>query len=85
MDNQDYSTPANTDLEDRFLVALPVFNEVSTVHAVLDQVNKHARHILVVDDGSTDGTSAELKQTNRYPAGPSQSEPGLWRGFENCV
>ena len=62
MDIQDHSTPANIDLEDRFLVALPVFNEVSTVHAVLDQVSKHARHILVVDDGSTDGTSTELKQ-----------------------
>jgi glycosyltransferase involved in cell wall biosynthesis len=40
----------------RFLTALPVYNEVSHVTDVLDQVVRNARDVLVVDDGSTDGT-----------------------------
>ncbi len=43
----------------RCLTALPVFNEAKHLDAVLDQVVRHADDILVVDDGSTDG-SGEL-------------------------
>jgi dolichol-phosphate mannosyltransferase len=41
----------------RFLTALPVFNEAAHVEGVLDEVLKHTADVLVVDDGSTDGTS----------------------------
>ncbi|QDU86803.1 Undecaprenyl-phosphate mannosyltransferase [Pirellulimonas nuda] len=41
----------------RSLTALPVFNEAAHVCKVLDQVVRHADDVLVVDDGSTDGTS----------------------------
>jgi dolichol-phosphate mannosyltransferase len=44
----------------RFLTALPVYNEVSHVNPVLDEVARYAGDILVVDDGSTDGTSKLL-------------------------
>jgi dolichol-phosphate mannosyltransferase len=40
----------------RFLTALPVYNEQSHVNPVLDEVVRHAGDVLVVDDGSTDGT-----------------------------
>jgi dolichol-phosphate mannosyltransferase len=43
----------------RYLTALPVYNEASHVTPVLDAVVRHAKDVLVVDDGSTDGT-AEL-------------------------
>lgn len=43
----------------RFLTALPVFNEAGHVMPVLDAVVRQAADVLVVDDGSTDGT-AEL-------------------------
>ncbi|TVS17406.1 MAG: glycosyltransferase family 2 protein [Planctomycetaceae bacterium] len=43
----------------RSLTALPVFNEVGHVTAVLDRVALYSSKVLVVDDGSTDGT-AEL-------------------------
>jgi dolichol-phosphate mannosyltransferase len=41
----------------RFLTALPVYNEVNYVDQVLDEVLQYSPHVLVVDDGSTDGTS----------------------------
>jgi glycosyltransferase involved in cell wall biosynthesis len=44
----------------RFLTALPVFNEVKHVSAVLDEVKRYSSEVLVVDDGSTDGTSELL-------------------------
>jgi dolichol-phosphate mannosyltransferase len=44
----------------RFLTALPVYNEVDHVNPVLDEVVRYATDVLVVDDGSTDGTSQLL-------------------------
>lgn len=46
----------------KFLAALPVYNEVSHVGPVLDEVSHYASHVLVVDDGSTDGTSDLLRE-----------------------
>jgi glycosyltransferase involved in cell wall biosynthesis len=46
------------------LVALPVFNEAKHVTAVLDEVLRYAEDVLVVDDGSTDGTSQLLSARN---------------------
>src|SRR3954454_14341636 len=40
----------------RFLTALPVYNEFSHVNPVLDEVLRSAADVLVVDDGSSDGT-----------------------------
>lgn len=46
----------------RLLIAIPVYNEEKTVDAVLDQVAQYHREVLVVDDGSTDGTAQRLSQ-----------------------
>jgi dolichol-phosphate mannosyltransferase len=46
--------------DNRWLAALPVYNEVAFVDDILDEVLTHTEHVLVVDDGSTDGTSEAL-------------------------
>jgi glycosyltransferase involved in cell wall biosynthesis len=44
----------------RLLIAIPVHNEAKYVGAVLDKVKRYHDDILVVDDGSTDGTPGIL-------------------------
>jgi dolichol-phosphate mannosyltransferase len=44
----------------KFLTVLPVYNEEATVNEVLDLVVQYADDVLVVDDGSADGTSKLL-------------------------
>jgi dolichol-phosphate mannosyltransferase len=56
----------------RFLTALPVYNEINSVQAVLDEVCRYSADVLVVDDGSSDGTSELLSrrsdiQIERHP------------------
>ncbi|MGI9474151.1 MAG: glycosyltransferase [Rubripirellula sp.] len=45
----------------RSLVAIPVFNEAEHIDDVLDRARRHAETVLVVDDGSTDGTRERLQ------------------------
>jgi dolichol-phosphate mannosyltransferase len=52
----------------RVLTAIPVYNEVKHVRSVLAEVRRYSPNILVVNDGSTDGTAALLN-----------SEPGIFR------
>jgi dolichol-phosphate mannosyltransferase len=48
----------------RLLIAIPVHNERKYVSAVLEKVRHfHAGDVLVIDDGSTDGTSEVLAAT----------------------
>ena len=46
----------------RFLTALPVYNEAAHVEQVLDEVLRFTADVLVVDDGSTDGTAEILSR-----------------------
>jgi dolichol-phosphate mannosyltransferase len=47
-------------MTEKFLTALPVYNEADYVCCVLDEVRKYSEQVLVVDDGSTDGTARLL-------------------------
>ncbi len=51
-------------MQTKFLTALPVYNEASTVNEVLDEVVRHCDNVLVIDDGSTDGTAGLLAARN---------------------
>jgi dolichol-phosphate mannosyltransferase len=46
----------------RFLTAIPVYNEERHLVQVLEEVRRYSPRILVVNDGSTDGTGALLSQ-----------------------
>lgn len=46
--------------QERWLAALPVYNEVKYVDSILDEVVQYASDVLVVDDGSSDGTAEVL-------------------------
>jgi len=48
-------------MKKRILTALPVYNEAATLDGVLTQVRRYCPDILVVNDGSTDGTAERLK------------------------
>ncbi len=45
----------------KLLIAVPVFNEEKYVARVLREIRKYACDVLVVDDGSTDGTAEILR------------------------
>src|SRR5436309_12033666 len=46
----------------RLLIAIPVFNEIRYVERVLQKVKEFAPDVLVIDDGSTDGTAELLEK-----------------------
>lgn len=46
----------------RLLTAIPVYNEARHVANVLHEVRRYSPHILVVNDGSTDGTGDLLRR-----------------------
>ena len=48
------------DTPHRTLTVLPVYNEIKHVAEVLDKAVRYSREVLVVDDGSSDGTSELL-------------------------
>jgi len=47
----------------RFLVVLPTYNEADNIVSILERVREHAPgvHLLVVDDGSPDGTADRVR------------------------
>ena len=48
-------------MPDDHLLAIPVFNEEKHLPTVLREAREYCRHILVVNDGSTDGTARLLR------------------------
>src|SRR5690242_14648705 len=46
----------------RRIAVVPAYNEEPTVVAVLDELYRHVDELVVVDDGSTDGTRREIER-----------------------
>lgn len=75
----------------RTLIAIPVYNEEKTISRVLCNVLKHASDVLVIDDGSSDETVAQIP---RFPVdvirhgvnrgyGRSMRDAFLWASVNN--
>jgi dolichol-phosphate mannosyltransferase len=64
-----------------FLTALPVFNEVGHVDGVLDAVKQHSPYVLVVDDGSSDGTREKLAARGDTAAAAAEFHADLRPGI----
>jgi dolichol-phosphate mannosyltransferase len=69
----------------KVVTAIPVYNEERHVEAVLTEVRRYCPDLLVVNDGSTDGTGAILARlaVSGWPANPlpdEVAEPGAPSG-----
>jgi glycosyltransferase involved in cell wall biosynthesis len=73
----------------RLLTAIPVYNEERYLESVLTEVLRYAGDVLVVDDGSTDGTPERLRafpniQVIRHPTNRGYGA-GLKSAFDRAV
>jgi glycosyltransferase involved in cell wall biosynthesis len=46
---------------DRVWIAIPAFNESGTIRMLVRKALTYCPRVIVVDDGSTDGTAAQLR------------------------
>ena len=76
------------DNEKSVVAVIPAYNEASSIRTVIEQTLEHLDHVVVVDDGSTDGTLdliTELPITilqNERNVGKAAS---LMRGFSHAL
>jgi dolichol-phosphate mannosyltransferase len=68
----------------RFLTALPVYNEVNHVAPVLDEVLKYSPDVLVVNDGSTDGTGELLARRSDVQVVTHEKNRGYGAGIRSA-
>lgn len=68
----------------RWLTAIPVYNEAESVCSVLDAVRNYSDNILVVDDGSTDGTSEILAQEKGIHVVTHRPNRGYGAAIASC-
>jgi glycosyltransferase involved in cell wall biosynthesis len=51
---------SNRDCHDDITVVIPAYNEVRTIRNLVERALLQARHVIVIDDGSSDGTAEAL-------------------------
>lgn len=87
---------ALTDIVDKTVVVVPVYNHAVTLRQVVEGVLKHHIRVLVVDDGSTDGSIDAVKDLSidilqhagnrgKGAALKSAAQWGLERGMSHMV
>jgi len=71
-----------------YWVVIPAYNEAATIRDVASRAFHHIEHVIIVDDGSTDGTAEALVGLpvivlkNAANCGKAAS---LWRGFQHAM
>jgi glycosyltransferase involved in cell wall biosynthesis len=73
---------------DSYWIVIPAYNEVATIRDVASRAIRQTENVIIIDDGSTDGTVEALSglpvavlrnATNRGKAA------SLWRGFQQAM
>ncbi len=75
-------------MDKKIVCVIPAYNEVTTIRDVVERALRYAKHVIVVDDGSTDNTAQALDSLpvtllqNPSNLGKAAS---LWRGFHAAM
>jgi len=67
----------------KVVILLPVHNRRTTTEKFIRQLNAQTypdQHLVLIDDGSTDGTAAEVKAIYQHPVDVIQGNGRLWWG-----
>ena len=71
-----------------YCVVIPAYNEAATIREVASRALRESTNVIVVDDGSTDGTAEALVGLSvtvlRNPANCGKAA-SLWRGFQQAL
>jgi UDP:flavonoid glycosyltransferase YjiC (YdhE family) len=77
-----------SDPRSRYVAVIPAFNEAATIYDVAARALKVVSHVIVVDDGSSDGTAAALRDLPvtllRQPDNHGKAA-ALWRGMRAAI
>ncbi len=72
----------------KYWVVIPAYNEAATIRDVAARALRQTEHVIVVDDGSTDGTAEALvglpMTVVRNPTNCGKAA-SLWRGFQQAL
>jgi len=72
---------------DDFTVVIPAYNESHTIRDLVERTLLQIKHVIVVDDGSTDGTADALKGLDitllRHPVNEGKAS-SLWDGMQEA-
>ncbi|OBS09419.1 glycosyltransferase family 2 protein [Acidihalobacter prosperus] len=74
----------------KVFAVIPAYNEVRTLSELVAGARAHVDHVVVVDDGSSDGTAESLQPlpdgvTLLRNAGNRGKAAALWRGFRHAL
>lgn len=71
-----------------FAIVIPAYNEKSTIRDIVERTLEFCRHVIVVDDGSEDGTSNQLDglsiQLLRHETNKGKAF-ALWHGMQSAM